>query len=139
MGKTIVDVKFTNAGDVTVSNRGYIPQSEIRSINTQGIVDTGAVLVSLPEKLVNELGLEIVEKRRVRSANGETADKSIAGGLLVEIQGRTSETRCIVEPESSAVLIGQIPLEEMDWMVHPQAQKLVSAHEGFDQGLIEMY
>lgn len=139
MGKTIVDVKFTNAIDLAVAKRGYIPQSEIRSLQTHGIVDTGAVLVSLPETLVNELGLEIVAKRRVRYADGKTADKSIAGGLLVEIQGRTSETRCIVEPESDTVLIGQIPLEEMDWMVHPQSQKLVSAHEDFEQGLIEMY
>ena len=30
-----------------------------------------------------------------------------------------------------AVLIGQIPLEEMDGMVHPAQQRLVPGHEGY--------
>lgn len=139
MGKVIVQALFTNAGDVAVAERGYIPKKDIRHLTAEGIVDTGATLISLPKELVDKLGLVEVEKRVVRYANGKTTEKTIAGGLLVEIQGRTSETRCVVEPKEKTVLIGQIPLEEMDWMVHPQSQKLVPAHEGFEQDLIEMY
>lgn len=139
MGKVIVTAKLTNRDDLILAEHGYISENEIHSLEVEGIIDTGAVLVSLPQKIVDELRLKESEKRKVRYANGDVVEKSIAGGLLIEIQGRTSETRCIIEPNSSTVLIGQIPLEEMDWMVHPQKQILVSGHEGFDQGLIEMY
>ena len=133
MGKVIVKVKFSNIIDVYLADNGNLPSEQVRSIETEGIIDTGAVLVSLPEPLAQELGLKFVEERTVRYANGSTAKKQIGGGLLVEIQGRTSETRCIIEPGSQTVLIGQIPLEEMDWMVHPQGQKLVPGHEGFEE------
>ncbi|MBF0236295.1 MAG: clan AA aspartic protease [SAR324 cluster bacterium] len=139
MGKLIVKAKLTNAGDVAVAERGFISKEQIRSVEINGLIDTGAVLVSLPENIVNELGLPVVDHRPVKYANGKVESRPIAGGLLIEIQGRTAETRCIVNTSTDVVLIGQIPLEEMDWMVHPAGQCLVSGHDGYSQGLIEMY
>lgn len=139
MGKTIVRAKLTNYGDVAVADRGFIPVEQIRSTEVDGIIDTGATLISLPKAVVKELGLKLVTKHKVRYADGRTEIRPIAGGLLIEIQGRSAETRCIINETSDTVLIGQIPLEEMDWMVHPNKQCLVSAHEGHDQAIIEMY
>lgn len=140
MGKTIVKVKFSNTYDIAVAKRGFMQETEIRSVECEGIVDTGAVLVSLPTELVQQLGLDIVTQKRVRYADGRIESKQIAGGLLVEIQGRTAEVRCIVQGNNAPVLIGQIALEEMDWAIHPQSQRLIPGHEGEEEmALIEMY
>lgn len=139
MGKTIVTAKLTNFSDQELARRGFIPESEIRSLEVEGIVDTGAVLVSLPEPIVEQLGLSISEHRRVRYADGRSGERPIASGLFIEIQGRTALCRVIVNPTKSTVLIGQIPLEEMDWLVDPRNQCLVTGHPDFPEGLIEMY
>lgn len=120
MGKVIVKAKLTNADDITVAKRGYIAQEAIRTMEVEGILDTDAVLISLPEKIVNELGLEEVAQRTIRYANGQIAMKSIAGSLTIDINGKTAVTNCIVEPHSDTILIGHTALGNMDWIVHLQ-------------------
>jgi predicted aspartyl protease len=140
MGKTVVRAKFSNTHDIADVKRGFMQESEIRSLECEGVVDTGAVLVSLTKRIVDQLGLDIVTEKRVRYANGQVETKAIAGGLLVEIQGRNAEVRCVVQDDASPMLIGQIALAEMDWAVHPQTQRLIPGHEGeHEMALIEMY
>ena len=91
-------------------------------MDCEGIFDTGAVLVSLPVQIVEQLGSDIVTHKRVRYANGQVESKPIAGKHRLEIQGRTAELRCIVQDHAFPVLIGQIALAEMVWAVHPQRQ-----------------
>ena len=91
-------------------------------MDCEGIVNTGAVLVSLPVQIVEQLGSDIVTHKRVRYANGQVESKPIAGKPRLEIQGRTAELCCIVQDHASPVLIGQIALAEMVWAVHPQSQ-----------------
>ena len=140
MGKVIVKVKFTNSTDSDNAQQGLITESAIRTIETEGIVDTGAVMLSLPQDLVEKLGLRTIGQRRVRYANGQPDQKPIAGAILIEIQGRQALVDCLVQDEDSPVLIGQVPLELMDWAVHPQEQRLIPGHEGENEmALIEMY
>lgn len=141
MGKTIVKTKFYNTYDLADVKRGFMNEAQVRIVEREGIVDTGAVFVSLPRNLVEQLGLDIVAERKVRYANGKIAKCKIAGGLLVEIRGRTAELQCLVQEDDNApILIGQIALEAMDWAVNPQTQQLIPGHdEDHEMGLIEMY
>lgn len=140
MGRVTVSVKMTNAIDVGIAERKLISKSEIRSLEVEGIVDTGAAMLSLPEDLVEQLGLRIMGHRRVRYANGKPDRIPFAGVLLLEIQGRETSADCLVQKKGSPVLIGQIPLEAMDWAVHPAGQRLIPGHEGEDDmAMIEMY
>jgi hypothetical protein len=48
----------------------------------------------------------------------------------VEIRWKDRESSCkaVVLPDETDVLIGALPLEEMDLMIHPKTQELVGAH-----------
>ena len=140
MGKVIVQLKLINSVDLSNVRHGIIPESKVRSIEVSGIVDTGAVMLSLPLDLVEKLGLDQIGQRRVRYANGQPDTKPVAGGVFLEIQGRQALVDCLVQEPGSPVLVGQVPLELMDWAVHPQEQRLIPGHEGEnDMALIEMY
>lgn len=139
MGKVLVLTKMTNAYDLANVRRGAMIAKNVKSIEVQGIIDTGAVMLSLPKDLVEQLNLDILEQRSVRYADGRIDTKQIAGMIHLEIQGRQSEVPCIVQDVGAPVLIGQIPLEAMDWNVDLQRRCLIPAHEGYHQGLIEMY
>lgn len=140
MGKLIVKAKLTNSTDLDNVQRGLIPESEVRRLEVEGIVDKGAVMLSLPKNFVAALGLRTIEYRRVRYANGKPDRRPVAGVILIEIQGRQTSVDCLVQDTGSPVLIGQVPLELMDWAGHPQTQCLIPGHEGENEmALIEMY
>ncbi|MDI6736079.1 MAG: retropepsin-like aspartic protease [bacterium] len=117
MGEVIIDVELENLGDRYAFKRGFIKAEEIRSLRRQALVDTGAVMVMLPQDLVEELGLEITRKVIVTYANEQKEERDVAGGLTLKIGKRSMDTDCIVGPPGSEPLVGQIVLEELDLIV----------------------
>lgn len=58
MGQVIATLTVTNRLDRVLSERGFIPNTEIRScILTDVLVDTGATLLCLPSAIISQLGL----------------------------------------------------------------------------------
>jgi len=140
MGKVTVKAELWNFGDELDVKKGRIKPEQIRTVEVEdAVVDTGATLVSLPEDIVEKLGLMIVEEREVTYANNGKEKRKIASGLMIKIMGRTSLTRCIVNNKGTKVLIGQIPLEEMDLYVFPAEGKVAGRPDHPDSPLIEMY
>ena len=84
------------------------------------------------------LGLTKRFEKRIRTAAGPTTTGQY-DAVRVEIMGREATIDPIEVPEGTPVLIGQIPLEAMDWVVDLGAQKLIGnpAHGG--EHIIEMY
>jgi len=140
MGKVIVKAKLWNFADEIDFKKGLISKDRIRTVEVEdAIVDTGATMVSLPEDIVEKLGLFIDEEKEITYANNTKEKRKIAKGLIIEIMGRTSETRCIVNNRGTKVLIGQIPLEEMDLYIFPSEGKIGPRPDHPDSPLIEMY
>lgn len=139
MGKVITKFKVWNIVDEVKAKEGMIAQEAIRSYEGEGLVDTGATILVMPEDVVEKLGLMIDRETTVVYANGEREKRKIAGGLKIEIQGRRAEVECIVENKGTQVLIGQVPLEVMDLMVDP-AKGILHPRPGYeDSPLIELY
>ena len=57
MGEIVASMKLENAEDRGVVRRGLSDVSTIRSATVDGVVDTGAVMLVLPEDVVGRLGL----------------------------------------------------------------------------------
>ncbi|MBU0899494.1 retroviral-like aspartic protease family protein [bacterium] len=117
MGEVIVEVELENFGDRYTFKRGFIKEQEIRSLKCKALVDTGAIMVMLPQDMVEELGLESTRKVIVTYANEQKEERDIAGGLTLKIGKRAMDTDCIVGPPGSEPLVGQIVLEELDLIV----------------------
>ncbi|MEW6556547.1 MAG: retroviral-like aspartic protease family protein [Elusimicrobiota bacterium] len=138
MGKVIVKTKLWNFCDEVEVRKGLRKPEEIRSVEVDALVDTGATMVSLPKKLVEALGLLFLRETTVTYADGRREKKNVATGLNIEILGRLALTDCLVEELETKVLIGQIPLEEMDLIVDPKNGAIGPRPESPDMPLIEM-
>ncbi len=132
MGRVITDATMYNLGDLTEAERGTRSPDQVRKVSVSGaLVDTGATTLALPKALIDQLGLtKRYEKTAITAAGQRTM--SIFGTVRIEIMGRDCVTDVVEVPEGNPVLIGQIPLEMMDWVVDLQSRRLIGnpAHGG---------
>jgi len=89
-----------------------IEEKEIRRYETDTVVDTGAVMLILPQDIVEELGLKILRTVVVTYADERKEERPVAGTVTIKIGKRFMNTDCIVGPPASEALIGQVILEE---------------------------
>ena len=138
MGKVVVKAKLWNFGDELEVIKGLRKPEEIRTVEVEALVDTGATMLSLPEDLVEQLGLLIRRETTVTYADNRKETRKIAAVVGIEILGREALTDCIVETKGAKVLVGQIPIEEMDLIVDPKNGTIGPRPESPDTPLIEM-
>ena len=62
-----------------VVRRGHGTESEVRRTTVDGIVDTGAVTLMLPQNVVERLGLERQDTAFVTCANERRDERALAG------------------------------------------------------------
>ena len=128
MGLVHAEITLKNTGDVTNVERGLIKESEIRQTTVTAMVDTGAGTLVINEELRKQLGLEVRGLRRVSFANETKEICKITEPVDIHWQERSCAIRATVVPHCSEVLLGAIPLEDMDLIVDPKRQTLIGAH-----------
>lgn len=97
-------------------------RSEKKPIYTEALVDTGALHLCIPEHVCIQLGLEEVEQREVTTADGKKHLVPYVGPVAVKFAGRTCMTGALVLGDS--VLLGAIPMEDMDLIVTPATREV---------------
>ena len=129
MGEVKVNVELENYGDREVASRGLLSEDRVRSQRVDVVVDIGAVMMVLPQDLVEALGLRMLRKAIVTYADERKEERDVAGVVSVKVAGRTVETTCVVGPPGSEPLLGQIVLEEADLLVDCANQRLIPRPE----------
>ncbi|QDU90638.1 hypothetical protein Pla175_40470 [Pirellulimonas nuda] len=118
-----VDVTLTNAIDEGLVRRGGMEAHDVRSVQTDAKVDTGAIRTCIPASLAKRLGLTTVEHLEIELANGETETVELTEPLRIELSGRsTTESTLVLGNE---VLIGQTVLETTDLLADCARQRLI--------------
>ena len=128
MGMVYANITLKNATDLINVQRGIIGEAEMRQTTVQAVVDTGAGTLIITEALRQELGLDLKGERWVTLANKTTAKCKYTDAVEVHWENRSSLVRPIVLEGSDEVLLGAIPLEDMDLIVDPARQILIGAH-----------
>ena len=124
MGRVTVEVEVANNEDVLKAEAGTLAVDQIRRVRLQGIVDTWAARLVLPQHVVGQLGLPRVGEASVRYADRRTAVRPIVKNVWLQLQGRNGDFSAIIEPDRTDALIGAIVLEELDLMVDCVTQTL---------------
>jgi clan AA aspartic protease len=136
MGTVFEEITLKNEGDVSAVERGYLKKPEIRQTTVQVVVDTGAATLVINEDVQKELGLMTKYLRESTLANGEKVTCKVAEPVEVIWKNRSMVCEPWVVPGADYILLGAIPLENMDLIVDPGNQKLVGAHGDEEVGLI---
>ena len=114
MGQVITTITVTNFIDLVMAERGFIAAEEVRSVTLDNVVvDTGATLLSLPARIISQLGLIQVGERDVETSAGIKKGQIFADAQII-VEGREGRFDCLELPEGvSAVLLGVTPMEEL--------------------------
>lgn len=97
-------------------------EPELRSLTARAMVDTGALTLRIPEHVRLQLKLEEVEKREITIADGRKSLVSYVGPVKVRFQNRTAFVGALVLGDE--VLLGAVPMEDMDLVVIPARREL---------------
>lgn len=127
MGEIRTSVTLENTSDRDRVYDGYGREVEVRRTTVDGIVDTGAVNLVVPEEIARELGLRHRRTRTVIYADERREERPV-GLVTIEIGNLSTETECIIGPPGSQILIGQVVLEVLDLIADCKNRTLVPRH-----------
>ncbi len=111
MGQITAKINLSNPRD-----------NSLQPIEVEALVDTGAVTLCIPQHIVIQLSLEVLEQREVVTANGQRQKCDYVGPLKIQFANRSCYCGALVLGDS--VLLGAIPLEDMDLIIHPSTRTL---------------
>jgi predicted aspartyl protease len=137
MGKVIIKIKLTNLSDLHVQERKF-SKAKPRQVEVEALVDTGATRLYLKPSVIQELGLEKVQTIVSQTSNGP-ARRAVYQPVRLECQGRYGNFDVVDVGENVPNLVGQIPLEYLDFVVDARKRKLIPNPEHGGQQMTEEY
>jgi clan AA aspartic protease len=125
MGTIHADITLINSSDLAMAKRHIIGEDEVKEITVRMLVDSGAYMMGINETIQEYLDLPFIEKRKVFLADGSLHQFDVVGPVHVKFGNRTAICSAFVLKGDSECLLGAIPMEEMDVLIHPQRQELI--------------
>jgi len=131
MGRVIEKIIVKNYGDMIEATKGIISESQIRKVEVDAIVDTGATYVCLNRNDIETLGLPFHNIVNIKTANGKASRRTFKGAEI-ELNDRTFVMEVMENDDATPALIGYLLLEALDFVVDPKIQRVIPnpAHDG---------
>jgi len=98
-------------------------RGDLAPVNIDALVDSGAINLCIPEIVQRELGLEIVRQRVVQMADGSLVECGVVEPVSVRFENRRTTTTALVIGDE--VLLGAIPMQDMDVLIDPRNERLI--------------
>lgn len=125
MGLIYAEIELINADDLSLVRKNYLDPEDVKKITINMLVDTGAYNLCINEDIQSQLQLAFVEKRSAYTADNRLIEMDVVGPVFLKFKNRTTSCLAMVLPGDSAPLLGAIPLEDMDVLIHPLRQELI--------------
>lgn len=112
MGLIRAEIKLDNPGKENLS-----------VIDANALVDTGSNFLCIPQHIALQLQLKEFEKREMTIADGTVKLCPYVGPIRIRFANGMCLTGALVLGDD--VLLGAIPMEDMDLIIHPAQLKLI--------------
>lgn len=100
------------------------PRDEsLQPLQVRALADTGALMLCLPQHIASQLGLETQELRDATIADGTVHKVPYAGPVEVCFENRHCYVGALIMGDD--VLLGAVPMEDMDLVLSPAHRKIV--------------
>ena len=131
--------KIENLNDLYAADRAQLDPALVRVITVDdALVDTGATSLSMPPALIERLGLRRYKTRRAKTAAG-----TFQFGVDEAVRLTIGDRDCVVEVTEvfaeCPVLVGQIPLEALDFVVDPVGRRLIGNPDHNGEHMFDLY
>jgi clan AA aspartic protease len=111
MGQVFAEIELSNPRQV-----------ELQPVIARALADTGSLMLCIPERIALQLQLETESMRHVTLANGHSERVPYVGPIRVRFGRRFCYVGAFVMGD--AVLLGAVPMEDMDLIVDPVRREL---------------
>jgi clan AA aspartic protease len=125
MGLIYAEITLINGDDLAMARRNLMDKDEVKQMNVEMLVDTGSVYMCINENIQAQLQIPVVEKRKGQLADGSIVEYDVVAPVEVRFKNRRCITSAMVLPGDNEPLLGAIPLEDMDVVIHPQRRELI--------------
>ena len=109
----------------------------LETMTVTAMVDTGALTLCIPEHIALQLQLETNSQREVTTADGRKQMVPYVGPIEINFENRNCFVGALVLGDD--VLLGAIPMEDMDVIISPSYRKLIinPGSPNFPQALVK--
>lgn len=97
-------------------------EKDLTGIEVNSLVDSGSVHLCIPEHLQIQLKLKEIDKKEVTLADGSKKLVPYVGPIQIRFKNRIGFAGALVMGDQ--VLLGAIPMEDLDLVVLPKERKL---------------
>lgn len=125
MGLVYAEIELINGYDLENARRNIIGEEEVKRMRINMLADSGAYMMGINETIQEQLDLPFIEKRKAVLADGSVQEYDVVGPIHVKFKNRTAICSAMVLKGDTEPLLGAIPMEEMDVLIHPQRQELI--------------
>ena len=101
---------------------GNDARPDLKEINVTALVDTGALLLCIPEHIALQLQLSHKRPREVRTADGKSHFVPYVSPVKLSLLGRECVTGALVLGDQ--VLLGSIAMADLDLVIEPSRQRV---------------
>ena len=127
MGRVIVQIKLTNYVEEQMKKLKLL-KGQPHSVETEALVDTGATRLCLQSRVIRALGLRKEGEIVSRTTNGRRK-RAVYQAARLDLMGRHGNFDVVEVDDEVPNLLGQVPLEVLDFVVDPKRQKLIANPE----------
>jgi clan AA aspartic protease len=128
MGEVRTEITPVNIGDTVKARDGFMPESGVRRLTVNAVVDTGAWTLVINEETREKLGLKVKRTGEATVAGGGKVPNQVTEPVMVCWKDRETPCQAVVLPGESEVLMGALPLEGMDLTVNLLRNEVTGAH-----------
>lgn len=125
MGVVHAEIELINADDLAMVRRNQLDKDEVKRMVVNMLVDSGAYMMAINESIQQQLDLPFIDTRKSIMADGSIAEHDVVGPIIVKFKNRTTTCNALVLQGNSEPLLGAIPMEEMDVIIHPLRQEMM--------------
>lgn len=131
--------RIENLADLYDVQKKRVSPGQLRAIEVpDALVETGATLLSLPRRFIEQLGLNRQRTHRARTDAG-IISFGIYDAVRLTVQKRNCVTEVAEVSDDCPVIIGQIPLESLDFVIDPKGQKLIGNPDHGGEQMIDLF
>jgi clan AA aspartic protease len=132
MGLVYAEIELISIDDIVLSRRGFLAAHKIKRITVNALVDTGAYMLVITDDVRRALDLPLIEEQMFRMADDTERTGEVVGPVEVRFENRRASVDAVVLPGAMEVLLGSIPLEDLDVVIDPRQQRLIVNPESPD-------
>ena len=125
MGLVYAEIDLINGGDMYLYRQKQIKEEDIKQVKVTALVDRGAYMLTINETVRAQLDLPFIEKQFGKLADETLLELDVVGPVEVRFENRSTTVRAIVLPGDAEILLGAIPMEDMDVLIDPRQQRLL--------------